>query len=427
MDNIRKHGGLDCSPSSSMRAGPRSRPGSPTRPGAFQRRGSLPSDGRQLLDDSLRIVEETRGRPRSPMRALLEWLSCPGERLSFDLENSSTFRRSSSSASSVRSMIDERIRMANEERSRSRYNTSVEPPSPFRSGTPFEYEYAHMRRCSSAVSDMSDISDSLGPSDMEPENRSERDTRWSDGLHRDPFTSEAVTTSTSVHPIDRTPSFSPPYMRPKVQRLSSCAAHSDEDQQWTTRGGNDGASDAYERLHQLPCTALQQPALSTPGESNVPECLPADPATLPDLQALRLSSRGSQARPPSPDVDEREIARGRKRRRDSPQKAGPCRACGICGKNFTRRTLRDNHLRTHTNERPFACSQEGCTQTFKQKNDQTRHERTAHGEKTFICGGVLDSGMQWGCGKAFARSDGLLEHQTKTEKGRRCLQQRDEG
>lgn len=101
-------------------------------------------------------------------------------------------------------------------------------------------------------------------------------------------------------------------------------------------------------------------------------------------------------------------------------------SCQFCAKTFKRRTLRDNHVRTHTNERPFRCSVEGCDQAFKQKNEQTRHETTVHGSHTrFHCGGIRPDGLPWGCGGRFARSDGLLEHYTKTRKGQQCIAARD--
>ncbi|KAK5677759.1 DNA-binding transcription factor [Elasticomyces elasticus] len=97
-------------------------------------------------------------------------------------------------------------------------------------------------------------------------------------------------------------------------------------------------------------------------------------------------------------------------------------ACDICGKTFGRRTLRENHIRTHSDDRIFACSFQGCDETFKQKNEQARHEKAQHAPKRFICGGIHASGRPWGCGKAFARRDGLHEHHTKTAKGAECLQ-----
>lgn len=59
-------------------------------------------------------------------------------------------RRRDSSASSVRSMIDDRMRLADEERGRSRCGTPIAAPSPFRSGSPFEQEYASSRRGSTS-------------------------------------------------------------------------------------------------------------------------------------------------------------------------------------------------------------------------------------------------------------------------------------
>lgn len=104
---------------------------------------------------------------------------------------------------------------------------------------------------------------------------------------------------------------------------------------------------------------------------------------------------------------------------------GSTHTCNVCGKTFNRRALRDNHLRTHTTDRPFSCSREGCKQTFKQKHEQSRYERTAQREKTFVCGGVIESGDLWGYEKALAKSDGLLEHHGRTNRGRRCLEQYD--
>jgi hypothetical protein len=59
-------------------------------------------------------------------------------------------------------------------------------------------------------------------------------------------------------------------------------------------------------------------------------------------------------------------------------------------------------------------------------NDKKRHERSHGGEKAFQCGGTRSDGSSWGCGKAFARKDGLLEHHQKTVKGGQCLARRDE-
>lgn len=71
------------------------------------------------------------------------------------------------------------------------------------------------------------------------------------------------------------------------------------------------------------------------------------------------------------------------------------------------------------------CDMPDCKQSFAQKNEQRRHMKANHGPKSFVCGGVLPDGQPWGCGKAFGRKDGLLEHQRKTVKCRQCVAQRD--
>jgi hypothetical protein len=101
-------------------------------------------------------------------------------------------------------------------------------------------------------------------------------------------------------------------------------------------------------------------------------------------------------------------------------------ACQICQQSFTRRTSLVNHQRTHTGEKPYSCTVSGCDRTFAQQGDKTRHEQAQHSEKTFICGGTSDEGVSWGCGKAFGRKDGLLEHHRKTAKGKRCFEERQE-
>lgn len=99
--------------------------------------------------------------------------------------------------------------------------------------------------------------------------------------------------------------------------------------------------------------------------------------------------------------------------------------CPTCQRSFARRAVLVNHERTHTGEKPFSCDFQGCSQSFAQQGDKTRHEQTQHTEKTFICGSSQDEGPSWGCGKRFRRKDGLLEHHSKTKKGKQCVADRD--
>jgi len=92
--------------------------------------------------------------------------------------------------------------------------------------------------------------------------------------------------------------------------------------------------------------------------------------------------------------------------------------CTLCPKRFTRAYNLRSHLRTHTDARPFACTV--CGKAFVRQHDRKRHEALHSVEKKFICGGVLQSGESWGCGRRFARADALARH-FWSEAGRVCL------
>ncbi|KAB5554658.1 hypothetical protein GE09DRAFT_135439 [Coniochaeta sp. 2T2.1] len=92
--------------------------------------------------------------------------------------------------------------------------------------------------------------------------------------------------------------------------------------------------------------------------------------------------------------------------------------CDKCPKRFTRAYNLRSHLRTHTNERPFKCTV--CSKSFARQHDRKRHESLHSGEKKFVCKGELQGGVQWGCGRRFARADALGRH-FRSEAGRICI------
>lgn len=77
--------------------------------------------------------------------------------------------------------------------------------------------------------------------------------------------------------------------------------------------------------------------------------------------------------------------------------------CETCSKQFRGRSELQNHIRTHTKEKPLACSHPGCNKRYAHSSNLRAHERTHLGIKPYSC-------HYDGCGKSFAHSVSLKEH-----------------
>ncbi|KAI8937780.1 hypothetical protein NX059_005479 [Plenodomus lindquistii] len=78
-----------------------------------------------------------------------------------------------------------------------------------------------------------------------------------------------------------------------------------------------------------------------------------------------------------------------------------------CAQRFNRPCRLEAHMRSHNNERPFACTAVGCDKTFPRKDHLRRHIKNTHGdpvvERSFTC--------DWkGCGKSFTSNGRLQRH-----------------
>jgi len=91
--------------------------------------------------------------------------------------------------------------------------------------------------------------------------------------------------------------------------------------------------------------------------------------------------------------------------------------CPKCARYFTRGFTLREHLRRHDNIRPFSCRE--CSKSFVSLKDRNRHELLHSGEKTFVCEHFMEDGTRRGCGRRFARADGLSAH-LRSDAGRAC-------
>jgi len=93
--------------------------------------------------------------------------------------------------------------------------------------------------------------------------------------------------------------------------------------------------------------------------------------------------------------------------------------CTSCGKRFTRSTTLREHMRSHSNERPYHCP--SCPKQFSRLKDQKRHQELHSTERNVVCKGLgFDRDFSRGCGRRFAREDGLSAH-WRTKAGWECL------
>lgn len=75
-----------------------------------------------------------------------------------------------------------------------------------------------------------------------------------------------------------------------------------------------------------------------------------------------------------------------------------------CTKAFNRPARLQEHLRSHYNERLFACTHEGCDKTFLRASHLNHHTKSAHsGVRDYIC-------ERPGCGKSFVTGSRLRRH-----------------
>lgn len=75
--------------------------------------------------------------------------------------------------------------------------------------------------------------------------------------------------------------------------------------------------------------------------------------------------------------------------------------CNICNRGFSQNTNLKQHLRRHTQVKPYKCSYEGCTSSFVSKGELDSHSRKHSGDHPYEC----DL-----CDSKFTTSSSLVKH-----------------
>lgn len=140
------------------------------------------------------------------------------------------------------------------------------------------------------------------------------------------------------------------------------------------------------------------------------------------IQSARSALKPPQMVSSASTGDEREVSAGSVGPRNAKalfdgQKKAARHRCSICQKRFTRATTLREHARSHDNDRRYTCT--SCPKSFVRLKDMKRHEATHSGSKPYACFGQ-SFGTGWGCGRSFAREDGLLAH-FRTKAGWECI------
>lgn len=132
----------------------------------------------------------------------------------------------------------------------------------------------------------------------------------------------------------------------------------------------------------------------------------ADIDQVSDFKRLHISHQSPEPASNKADSTEPLDSKQTKRANETSARnqAYPC-TIEHCDRIFDRPCRRDEHVRTHTGERPFICHEPGCAKSFARDYHLKRHFKQSHtDQRDHVC-------SFQGCGKRFATTQRLKRHE----------------